>query len=298
MGSPPNELGRDAYQGSGDVLNEAQHSVAISRDFALATTEVKRKDFRAVMGYDPVRFSNCGDDCPVENITWHEAAAFCNALSIGKRLEPCFNCSGSQKNTQCSFRSEHFTKPYDCPGYRLPTEVEWEYAARAGTSTAVSSGDVSKLACNPVDSALSSIAWYRGTSASSYSGSVELVCDEVPSDSEPDPATRVKITVGPHPVGQKNANAYGLKDMIGNVWEFVMDCPYSYVNYPWVETDPVGSMVCGSGYESHIFRGCGWGNLGQYCRSAERVDSACHDGGTPGGYCGDLGFRPARTLFN
>ena len=114
MGSPEGEEGR--------FDNETQHEVTITRAFWLQSTEVTQGQWRAVMGTSPSHFSSCGDDCPVETVSWEDAVAYVNALSASEGLDACY--SGS------TFAG------LGCEGYRLPTESEWEYAARAGTTSA------------------------------------------------------------------------------------------------------------------------------------------------------------------
>ncbi len=133
MGSPSNERNRHS--------DEKQHRVTISRDFLMGKFEVTQGEWKALMGSNPSSFSSCGDDCPVENVNWYEAVAFANAQSQKEGLEACYTISG----TSVSF------KGLSCRGYRLPTEAEWEYVARAGTTGAYF-GDVD------------AIAWYDGNS--------------------------------------------------------------------------------------------------------------------------------------
>jgi formylglycine-generating enzyme required for sulfatase activity len=146
MGSPESEGGR-----SGD---EEQHPVRISRSFALMESEVTQGMWVAVMGSNPSFFKDCGPTCPVEQVSWEDAVAFAQAASsLGGRT------------------------------YRLPTEAEWEYAARGGQSS-VYAGSGS----------LGAVGWYNGNSGGE-----------------------------PHPVCQKQRNGYGLCDMSGNVREWVSD---------------------------------------------------------------------------
>ena len=90
MGSPTSEESRDAH--------ETQHEVTLTRDFMLLSTEVTQADFEMLMGYNPSRFSwtgdgiECGGDCPVEQVSWSEAAAYCNLLSSIAGLAPCYEC--------------------------------------------------------------------------------------------------------------------------------------------------------------------------------------------------------------
>ena len=137
--------------------------------FLLGKTEVTQGQWKAVMGSNPSSFSSCGDDCPVERVNWNDAQEFAERLS---------QKTGKQ--------------------YRLPSEAEWEYAARAGTSTKWSFGDN--------ESQLGDYAWFRGNSQAKTQR-----------------------------VAQKRPNAFGLFDMHGNVWEWVQDCWHD--NYAAAPTD-------------------------------------------------------------
>lgn len=156
MGSPTNEPDRDPQ--------ESKHQVTISKAFYMQTTAVTQRQYKTLMGKNPSDFSDCGDDCPVEHVTWFDVQEFINRL----------NAKEGGNN------------------YRLPTEAEWEYAARAGTSGPYYFGN------NPGQ--LGDYGWYLKNSEGE-----------------------------PHPVGAKRPNAWGLYDMHGNVWEWCQD---RFGNYP------------------------------------------------------------------
>ena len=127
MGSPDDEKGR--YD------NETQHKVKLTQGFFLATTEVTQGQWAAVMGNNPSNFKECGDECPVDQISWDDVQLFIQRLNL---LE------GTKK-------------------YRLPTEAEWEYACRAGNNEAFASGGITELECNR-DINLDAVAWFCGNS--------------------------------------------------------------------------------------------------------------------------------------
>ncbi len=184
MGSPSDDQCRSPD-------NEDLHEVLLTRSIDVAATETTQQEFIARMSYNP-SVTPCAR-CPVENASWHEAAAFCNQLSIGERLPPCYQCRGARAATLCSvvpaFAGKRF---YSCPGYRLPTEAEWEHAFRAGTTTQLYNGRV--IDCTFIDPNADRIAWYGPNSQ-----------------------------LRPHPVGQKRPNGWGLYDMAGNVYEWCQD---------------------------------------------------------------------------
>jgi len=122
--------------------------------------------------------------------------------------------------------------------YRLPTEAEWEYAARAGSTTAFANGDIINLNSDPVDPNLDAMGWYSGNSAVTYNYAGR----------------------GTHPVAQKQPNAWGLFDMHGSVWEWCQDWFGAYPAAP-----DVGS--------TRVDRGCCWDDNALYCRSAQRNGS-------------------------
>jgi len=246
MGSPATEPCRNT--------NETQHEVVLTHDFEISATEIVQTDFNLVRGYST---PTCGAGCPAQNVNWYEAVAYCNALSEKLSLPLCYKCVGDKNEVICTEQTAYAgEKIYTCPGYRLPTDAEWEYAYRAGTTTAFYNGASAAATCKTcTDPTADAIAWFTCNSTNST-----------------------------HPVKQKKANAWGLYDMAGNVWEWTHD-PYLTDLGSTKVTDPVGPTT-GSG---RVVRGGHYGENAEGLRASSR-----YSGVTDARYL-YMGFRCART---
>ena len=200
MGSPSDEPGRDG--------DETQHQVTLTQPFYMQTTEVTQREWEKVMASNSSTNSLC-PFCPVEQVSWDDVQKFIAKMNaLGEGI------------------------------YGLPTEAQWEYAARAGSTTAFYNGAITETG-DGYDPNLDAIGWYT------YN-----------SDSET------------HPVAQKTPNVWGLYDMSGNVFEWCQDWYGSYGSAP--VSDPTGP-VSGS---YRVFRGGSWNGDARYCRSAFRSGSS------------------------
>jgi formylglycine-generating enzyme required for sulfatase activity len=176
------------------------HHVEIKHRFAMSKTEVTQGEWKSVMGNAPAYFKNCGENCPVEQVSWDDAKAFIEKLNIK---------TGKQ--------------------YRLPTEAEWEYACRGGVKLNYCGGDT-----------VDNVAWYSKNSTEST-----------------------------HSTAQKQANAWGLYDMSGNVWEWVED--NYHVDYNGAPND--GTAWLGDNTQ-HVLRGGSWNLIPELVRATVRSAGA------------------------
>lgn len=186
MGSPPDEVGRFLDK------EEPQTRVTLTRAYWISKYEVTQAEFEAVLGFNPSLFRGVPER-PVEKVTWFEALEYCAELTDRER--------------QAGRLPDGFA-------YRLPTEAEWAYAARAGTTTRFSYGD------DPGYERLADYAWYSGNNG-----------------------------LWPYPVGQKLPNPWGLHDVHGNVFEWCLDwfgqLPGGWVTDPWGPAAGIDRIIRG-----------------------------------------------------
>jgi formylglycine-generating enzyme required for sulfatase activity len=219
MGSPPDEIGRDEL--------EIQHQVILSKGFFLQTTEVTQAQWRKVMGINPSEQQ--GDDLPVHNVSWLDCKKFIRRLN---QLEGVIQ-------------------------YRLPSEAQWEYACRAGSQKAFTTGPLTEPD-STLDPLLDKVGWYQANAGG-----------------------------GPHPAASKAPNAWGLYDLHGNVWEWTEDWWESW--YGKFSGSPVEDPAGPGKGRFKIIRGGGWFAGATYQRCASRMRAE------PGSKSPGIGFRVARS---
>ena len=220
MGSPRDEHRRDS--------DEVLHKVTLTEAFYMQTTEVTQAQWETVMGDNPSHFDSCDANCPVETVSWLDVQEFIARLNA--------RAGGIW--------------------YRLPTEAEWEYACRAGTTTAFHSGGMAKENRESgYNDALDGVAWYHRNSANRT-----------------------------HQVGKKMPNAWGLYDMHGNVWEWCSDWAGPQTERALI--DPTGPR---DGYV-RVRRGGSWSHYPMFCRSGNRSWMG------PSDSAADVGLRLVREF--
>lgn len=215
----------------GNANEKPVHQVNIKQAFAVGRTEVTQGQWKLIMGNNPSKFKKCGDACPVEQVSWDDAQKFIQKLN---------SMTGKQ--------------------YRLPTEAEWEYAARAGSTTAYPWGDQASHE-------------YANYGKDECCGGMAQGRDK---------------WVNTSPVGSFPPNAFGLYDMTGNVWEWTDDGYHdSYVGAP---TDGGTWPSYGGNSQNRVLRGGSWYYFAQYSQVTFRTHS------DPAFRGNSFGFRIAQTL--
>ena len=250
--------------GAADTENSyADHEVTLTHDFWIGETEITRGEWEAWSGGSgwafttsyPCTTSTTEADCPADSICWYDVAMYANALSVAEGLAECYLADGTD------LAAAYLTDPYACPGYRLPTEAEWEYAARADGPYRYAGSDT-----------LDDVAWnsYNAYSLGTYS----------------------------HEVATLAPNAWGLYDMSGNLWELTNDWyDPSHGGFAdgSADVDPAGPATGSEeGYEGsgRVFRGGSWGRDGSYERVAFRYTE------NPAYRLNSFGARLSRSMLD
>ncbi|MCL1958277.1 MAG: formylglycine-generating enzyme family protein [Spirochaetes bacterium] len=249
MGSPESANNND---------NEIQHSVTLTKSFYMGKYQVTQEQYQMVMGSNPSNFSSSPQEGetqgkrPVERVRWYDALVFCNKLSMMEGLDPVYSIGDSDNPADWGAIPASNNAVWNGVvmdmsknGYRLPTEAEWEYACRAETTTAYNMGDTIS----------DDTGWYKSNSGDKT-----------------------------HEVGLKPANAWGLHDMHGNVWEWCWD----WYNPGYYSSSPTNDPLGASSGPVRVVRGGSWYN------SAENLRSAYRGGNDPNGRYINLGFRLVR----
>ena len=265
----------------------------LTRPFEMATTEITQAQWKAVTGQNPSIFQNCGEACPVEGVDWFSALAYANELSRNANLDECYTLEPTTCADDVSDWADGISgadddctgvifNGLDCTGYRLPTEAEWEYAYRAGTTTAFHNGNMTQPNSFPVDGNLQQIAWYGGNNEVDYDGA--NTCSRSMGDER-------SSQCGAHPVGNKDPNDWGLYDMSGNVAEWTWDL---YGEYPEPAPDDYAGPGEGGGGSggsgARVIRAGSWFSLAVQARAATRISVP------PSSRGHTSGFRLVRTL--
>lgn len=212
--------------------------VTLTQDFLLMESEITQQEFAAISGYYPPTLHSCAD-CPVANVTWDVAAWYANEISLDEGLPECYTCVGTPTfedidAVTCSEPAD----VYACTGYRLPTEAEWEFAARGGEDHLFSGSNT-----------LGSVGWFFNNSG--YGSPLGIW----------------KVA---HDVCTKTPNAWGLCDMSGNVGEWTND-RYADDYYTYgSDTDPLGASTG----DDRVYRGGDYDGYATDARSAYRSVTA------------------------
>ncbi len=234
-----------------------QHTVTLSREFAIGTTEVTQEQYQRVTGENPPTDSACpSPTCPVINVSWLDAAKYAVALSQRDVTvtRPCYEIEGEEVK---------WIEIEKCDGYRLPTEAEWEVAARAGSVMRYAGTDDPSKICD-------------------Y-GNVADVSSKLAENPERETFACDDGFAGLAPVARFRPNAFGLYDMTGNVWEWTWDWNGED---PGSSTNPMGP----SSGQDRVIRGGSFGDIPRIARVAYRSWLE------PSERSSDLGFRVARSL--